>query len=184
MLIGLIIIILIVAFDQGSKYLAQYLLSGSADGTTVIKGVLSFQYVENTGAAWGIFAGKSIFLFVITIIALIGFGYLFTKSNFKRKKVFSISIALLIAGTFGNALDRLILSYVIDFIHIPFLTPVLGVVGLSNFWFNIADLALTVGIVLLAIDLIFIEPKRAKERDAGSIYERMESQEPSSPTKD
>lgn len=174
MIIGISIIIAVVALDQGLKYLAKSLLISSTEPATWIPGVLSFSYVENRGAAWGMLQDKQIFFFIITILALIAFGYLFTKSNFKRKKVYSLSIALLIAGTFGNALDRLILGYVIDFIHIPFLSFPLNLVGLSNFWFNIADLALTVGIILLIIDVLFLESRRSKERDS-SVYERMEN---------
>ena len=102
-------------------------------------------------------------------------SYLFTKISFKRKKIYSIAVVLLIAGTLGNAIDRLFLGYVIDFIHIPFLSYILNVVRLSNFWFNIADLCLTLGIILLAIDIIFLESKRKSDRDV-SIYERMEDQ--------
>lgn len=162
MIIGLIIIAVIIGLDQGLKYLAKFLLGSKPETVTWIPYVLEFKYVENSGAAWGMLQGKQIFFFIITIIALVIFGYLFTKSDFKKKKVYSISIALLIAGTLGNALDRLFLSYVIDFIHVPFLTYILKIVGLSNFYFNIADLALTVGVVLVMVDLFFFESKREK----------------------
>lgn len=174
MIIGLIMIILLVGVDQGTKHFAKHVLI-DGDMVTWIPEVLTFKYIENRGAAWGMFEGKTFFFFIITLIALAAFGYLFTKSNFKRKKVYSIAVALLIAGTLGNAIDRLFLGYVIDFIHIPFLTYILNVVGLSNFWFNIADLCLTLGIVLFAIDIIFLESKRKSDRDV-SIYERMEDQ--------
>lgn len=178
MIIGVILIIILIGLDQGLKYLAQYLLSGKTEAVVWIPKSLEFFYVENSGAAWGLFQGKQLFFFIITIVALIAFGYMFTKSNFRKRKVYSLSIVFLIAGTIGNALDRLILGYVIDFIHIPFLTPILGVVKLSNFWFNIADLLLTVGIVLLIIDLLFIAPKRSNEREKDrSIYEVIESKD-------
>lgn len=166
MIIGLIIVIAVVGLDQGLKYLAKFLLENRTDGEVIwIPKTLTFSYVENTGAAWGMLEDKQILFFVITLVALVGFGYLFTKSDYRRKKVYSISIALLIAGTLGNAIDRLILGYVIDFIHIPFLTPILNVIGVPNFWFNIADLALTVGVVLLIIDLLFFESKRNKKEN-------------------
>ena len=175
MIIGLILILLVVGLDQATKYTAQHFLAASGEKVVIIKGVLEFEYFQNSGAAWGILEGRTLIFFIITIIALIGFGYLFTKSSFKRKKVYSISIALLIGGTFGNAIDRMLLKYVIDFLHVPFLTPILNAVGLSNFWFNIADLALTVGIIMLAIDMIFLESRRSRERDQ-SVYERLDNQ--------
>ncbi|MGI6787721.1 MAG: signal peptidase II [Acholeplasmataceae bacterium] len=168
MLIGILIIISIIGLDQGLKYLAKFLLQGKNE-VTWIPHVLTFNYVENRGAAWGMLEGKHFFFFIITIIALVVFGYMFTKADFKNKKVYSLSIAFLIAGTLGNALDRLILGYVIDFIHVPFLTYILDLVGLSNFWFNIADLSLTVGVILLVIDILFFESKRTKNNEGNLL---------------
>ena len=174
MILGAILIILLIGLDQGTKHLAKYLLAGGKEPTW-IPYVLEFKYVENTGAAWGMLEGKSIFFFIVTLVALVIFGYLFIKSDFKKKKLYSISIVMLIAGTLGNAIDRLILNYVIDFLHVPFLSYILNIVKLSNFYFNFADLFLTIGLILLAIDLIFIEPKRSKARK-GSVYGTIENQ--------
>lgn len=184
MIIGLIIIAAIVGLDQGLKHLAKFLLEGNGlngaeETVTWISHVLEFKYVENPGAAWGMLEGKQIFFFLITIVALGIFGYLFTKSDFKKKKVYSLAVAFLIAGTLGNAIDRLFLSYVIDFIHVPFLTYILKIVGLANFYFNIADLALTVGVVLVMVDIFFLEPKRnRKEKETErveSVYDGVEN---------
>ncbi|MGI6782180.1 MAG: signal peptidase II [Acholeplasmataceae bacterium] len=175
MIIGLIIIALLIGFDQGTKHLAKYLLEDKP-GSVWIPGVLTFNYVPNDGAAWGIFSGKQFFFFLVTIIALVAFGYLFTKIDLKKKKVYTSAIILLIAGTLGNAIDRLVLGYVIDFIHIPFLTYILGIFKIPNFTFNIADLCLTVGIILLIIDVIFFESKRERNKERVScVYDTVEN---------
>lgn len=179
MIIGFIVIIALIGLDQGLKYLAKFLIESNTNDVVWIPGVLSFKYVENTGAAWGMLDGKHIFFFIVTVVALVIFGYLFTKVNWKTKKVYSLSIVLLIAGTLGNAIDRLILGYVIDFIHVPFLTYILRIVGLSNFWFNIADLCLTLGIVLLMIDVLFLETRRDKAKETervSCVYDTVEDQ--------
>lgn len=173
MIIGIILIIVLTGLDQATKYIAQYFLKEPLTEKIIIPKVLEFSYYENTGASWGMLEGKQVLFLIITIIALVIFGYLFTKVNFKNKKVYSISVVLLLAGTLGNALDRMILNYVIDFLHLPFLTPILGIVKISNFYFNLADLFLNVGIVLMVIDMFFLYPKRdKKEKRAQLIEER------------
>ncbi|MBN2299920.1 MAG: signal peptidase II, partial [Acholeplasmataceae bacterium] len=162
MLIGAIIIIFTVVIDIVTKQLAQSLipdLVASNQGDIVlIPNLLQLNYHENFGASLGIFEGEQLFFMFITIAALAIFGYLFTQSDFKNKKVFSLSIAFFIGGTLGNAIDRALLGYVIDFLHFPFLTPILDIVNLSNFYNNFADLFLSAAIVLFAIDLFIFEP--------------------------
>ena len=77
MIIGLILILLVVGLDQATKYTAQHFLAASGEKVVIIKGVLEFKYFQNSGAAWGILEGRTLIFFIITIIALIGFGYLF-----------------------------------------------------------------------------------------------------------
>lgn len=156
MIIGAMIIILTILLDQSTKYLMQHLLDPSKT-QVVIPHILEFKYFENSGAAWGIFEGKQTMFLIITIIVLAILGYLFTKVDFKIKKVYTLAITFLIGGTLGNALDRMILGYVIDFIHIPFFDYLLF--G-NNFVFNFADLFLTFGVVLFAIDILFLEERR------------------------
>ncbi|NLB84932.1 MAG: signal peptidase II [Acholeplasmataceae bacterium] len=178
MIIAIILIIVLTGLDQATKYIAQYFLKEPLIEKTIIPKVLQFSYYENTGASWGMLEGKQTLFLIITLIALIIFGYLFTKLSFKNKKLYSISVILLLAGTLGNALDRMILNYVIDFLHLPFLTPVLGLVGISNFYFNLADLFLNLGIVLLIIDMLFLYPKRERiEKRAKTIKERSQINE-------
>ncbi|CCV64537.1 Lipoprotein signal peptidase [Alteracholeplasma palmae J233] len=159
MIIGLISIIVLIGLDQGTKYLMKEILTGSKT-IVAIPNLLEFNYYENTGAAFGSFQGHQLLFFGITIVVLLVLGYLFTKVDFSKKKVYSISLVLLIAGTLGNAIDRLILGYVIDFLHMPFIQYILF--G-NNFIFNLADAFLTFGVILFAIDILFLEDKRKKK---------------------
>lgn len=165
MLIGLIIIISTLMIDQVTKQLAYHLIRPAFNGTNtvVIKGFLELSYYENTAASLGFlgdFVYKDIVFFIITIIALIVFGFLFKKSDFKHKKIYSIAVALFISGTLGNAIDRGIFGFVIDFLHYPFLGFLDSIGGLSNFVNNMADNYLTAAIILFGIDLFFFESKR------------------------
>jgi len=169
MLIGLIIIITTLLLDQVTKQLAYHLIAPTFEGTNqvIIPKILELSYYENTGASLGIlsdFAYKDLLFFVITIIALVMFGYLYKDSDFKNKKVYSISIALFISGTLGNAIDRSIYGFVIDFLHYPFFDFLNSIPNVSNFTNNLADNYLTFAIILFAIDIFFIEPKRLKQK--------------------
>ena len=179
MLFGALIIFITILFDQVTKQLAQAyipdLISGQQGNIVIIPRVLEFSYYQNSGASFGIFEGEQLFFMIITIIALAIFGYLFTDVNFKTKKVYSFAIAFFIGGTLGNAIDRALFGYVIDFLHFPFLTPILNLFGSNNFYNNIADIVLSAAIVLFAIDLFIMEPKRKKKEKENAIIDQDQS---------
>lgn len=167
MLIGYILIIGLVGFDQLTKVLA---LIFKNDNTSLIKtlipNVLEFHFIENTGASFGMLEDAQFFFAIITIFSLIVFGFLFYESNFKTKKVYSIGIALIIAGSFGNAIDRLFRDgAVIDMVNMPILNSFLDIFKISDFIFNIADLYMTAGIILFVIDILFLESKRVDKNE-------------------
>ena len=164
MLISLIVIVLALVFDQLTKYLASTMIPLNGANITVIPKLFELSYFQNTGMSFGLFAGQQLLFTISTVIALGIFGYLFLDTNYKNKKVYSIAIALFIAGTLGNAIDRSIYGYVIDFMHFPFLDGFLEMLGLSNFYNNLADMYLSAAIVLFAIDLFIFDEKRKKEK--------------------
>lgn len=147
MIIAIILIIVGIIIDQLTKFLAfKYLTEGIA-----YKGIPGFDLTlhKNTGAAWGMFANKMWFLIIITFVAFGFFIYLMKDFDLKENSIYSASLILIIAGTFGNFIDRIFLGYVRDFIQFSFWTsfPV----------FNFADMCLTVGVIFLAIDILFGE---------------------------
>lgn len=179
MFIGAIIIIFSILIDQVSKQFAQayipQLLSETSGNIVLIPNLIELSYHQNSGASFNIFDGAQLFFMLITIIALVIFGYLFLEVNFKSKKVYSISIALFIGGTLGNAIDRALFGYVIDFLHFPFLTPILDLFSISNFYNNFADIFLSAAIVLFAIDLFIFDPKRKKKEKQNVIINQDQS---------
>lgn len=153
-----ILIIIFILMDQVTKHLAKAYIS--ADHVWIPE-LLAVGFRKNTGSALGSFDNQQFFFMLVTMLALGLFGYMFLKIDFKSKKAFSWAIVLFIAGTFGNAIDRVLLNYVIDFLHYPFLDYIIG--EDYNFYNNFADLYLSLAIVLFSIDIFIFEPKREKK---------------------
>lgn len=161
-LIALASILGVVIFDQLTKQLVADALR-LGDSIEIIPSFLHITYHINTGAAWGMFPGETTFFAIVTVIALVVFGVLAREMHFGTKPFYSIGVALLIGGTLGNFIDRMVYAYVIDFIDVYIINYNFPV-------FNIADAALTIGWVLLAIDIIFYNPKRT-DKEKGEISE-------------
>ncbi len=163
MIIGAILIFLLVLIDQLTKTIAAAQIPLNSPNIVVIPRLLELSYHQNDGMSFGLLSGAQILFMIATLIALGIFGYFFLDSDFKNKKVYSISIALFIGGTLGNAIDRALYGYVIDFMQFPFFGPFLSIFNTGNFYNNFADIFLSFAIVLFGIDLFFLEPKRTKK---------------------
>ena len=128
--------IFIVLVDQYTKYLIIYKYK-----TIINKDFILFRldYVKNYGAAFNIFSGNRIFLSFISIIFSILLTYLiFRKNTLNLIELNAYSIIL--GGTIGNGLDRILRGFVIDFINLNFINfPV----------FNIADISINIGFIFL-----------------------------------
>jgi signal peptidase II len=160
---GALFILILLMIDQITKHLAKAFITLSDPDIVWIPHMLHLAYRENRGASGSMLQDQQFLFMIVTIIALAMFGYLFLEVDFKLKKTYSWAVILFIAGTLGNAIDRALLGYVIDFLHYPFLDLILNLFNASNFYNNFADLYLSLGIVLFAIDLFFFETKRKKE---------------------
>lgn len=148
---------LLLTLDLVSKHLIDKSLGTVGASKEIIHGFISFIYVHNSGAAWGIFSGRQIFLIIISIIVIALFiaFYVLRLRKFKDKISLwlSVSLGFIAGGCFGNLIDRIAFGYVRDFINFDFMNfPV----------FNVADICLTVGIILLFIYFIFFYSKEEK----------------------
>ncbi len=109
----------------------------------VIPGVLSIGYVRNFGAGWSMWLGQRWLLSIISLVALVIFGYYFKKLH--HNWGYGLGFSLLIGGTLGNLLDRLFSGYVVDMLELDLINfPV----------FNIADCALTLGVIVILITML------------------------------
>lgn len=149
-LIYLFIVVSLVSLDQYTKsiilnYFELY------ESKTIIDGFFSLTYVQNFGAGFSIMQNARTTFLIITPICLIGFTYLFIKSNDKLSKA---ALLLMISGTIGNFIDRIVRVYVVDFLDFI-------IFGWDFPIFNVADIFLTIGVCLYIIALIK-EEKDAK----------------------
>lgn len=135
------IIILIIA-DQGLKFwISVNIKLGTSQ--VILSNVLALTNVRNDGAAWSVLSGQQWFFTVITIVALGLMGYFFWK--LRSDNLYMLAISLLIAGTLGNFIDRIRLGYVVDMFETLFMNfPI----------FNVADMCLTFGVIIVIIALI------------------------------
>jgi len=142
LLFGFIFSVILVVLDQLSKIAAVNNLS---DGNTVwlIKNVLCFHYLENTGAAFSILEGKMNFFFILTPIVCLLICYVYYKMYALEKfGPLQVICIFVIAGAIGNYIDRITNNYVVDFIYFSLIDfPI----------FNVADIYVTCSVILLVI---------------------------------
>lgn len=142
---AIIFLILLVALDQWTKYLAASHLIGNP--FVLIDGVFEFRYLENRGSAFGMLQNKRMFLLVIGVLVLGFAAFYFVKLPWTKKmnslRILAVFIA---AGGIGNMIDRMRLGYVVDFFYFKLIDfPI----------FNVADIYVTVSIILLFIFILF-----------------------------
>ncbi len=141
-----IYIILLIAVDQLAKYAARTGLPERV--ITLVPGFFELTYLENRGAAFGIFQSRRFILIGITSIVIIVLIIYMIKRK-PAKSWMRASLILIIGGAIGNLIDRVANGYVVDYLHFYirdlFDWPV----------FNFADICVVVGTLLLAAELLF-----------------------------
>ena len=132
-------VILLCALDLGLKFLAKAYLMSSV---SIIPNVLYLTYIENQGAAWGMFSGARIFFIIISFGCL----YILIKKMLTKPitKPLAIAYTLVMGGLLGNLIERILYGYVTDYIQI--------IIGSYHFpIFNLADMLIVIGVILLLI---------------------------------
>jgi len=135
---GLLIVIFIIVFDQLSKFAALNYLKEVGD-IPLIQDIFHLTYVENRGAAFGLFQNQKLFFIVTTTLVVAAIIYYLIRTR-KMMWPLRIGLYLIIGGAIGNLIDRVRFGFVVDFFHIVNRWPV----------FNIADSAIVVGAVLVS----------------------------------
>ena len=153
MLLNILIPLIAIVADQIVKYWAATDLQ--ARGTIPLwEGVFHLTYCENTGAAFSMFSGQRWMLLGVTIVLLAGLLFALHK-NWMQNAFGRMSLRLIIGGAIGNMIDRFLLGYVVDLfdfrlIHFPI--------------FNVADILLCVGVGMMMLYILFMEPKIEKAK--------------------
>lgn len=138
----IIISIILLCIDQISKLLVVNLLT-KTDSITIIKNFFYLTYINNDGAAFSILVGKRIFLILIAVSVIVMLIRYIKKNNIQNKLEL-VSISLIIGGSLGNLMDRVVRGYVIDFLDFKIFN--------YNFpIFNLADTFIVIGVILLLL---------------------------------
>jgi len=153
----LFISLAVIVLDQWTKWLIEVHLPQHA-AHPIVPGFLNLTHVRNTGVAFGLFASDGaqtswiLTLLGLAALAAVAVYFWFTPG---RDRFLLTALALVVGGAIGNLIDRVSSGAVTDFIDVYVAT---------NHWpsFNVADSAISIGIVLMAIDSLRPHPKEKK----------------------
>ena len=152
-----LLIIILVSALLGLDLVLKYLVSSYLTTVNIIDNFFSLTYVLNDGAAFSLLASKTYLLVLIALLCLLFIIY--EVKNNLDDRVLSIGYSLVLAGLLGNFLDRLIDGYIIDYLSFKIFTLNFPV-------FNLADILIVVGIIIVIIKEILKE--RGKKDDIRS----------------
>ncbi len=151
------IIGVVLVLDQFTKYLVEKRIR-LYEVVTVVPGFFNLTHVRNKGAAFSLFSTmpdglRSAFFIMVTLVAVAALAALIIKTH---ERLLVIAFSLITGGAVGNVIDRIRFGEVVDFIQWYYR---------SFYWpsFNVADSAISVGVGLLAIDMLFRKQDAVKQ---------------------
>lgn len=157
-ILAILSVLALIALDQFTKLLAVRSLSPAHGGSDRVlwEGVFRLHYLENRGAAFGILQGQKVFFVIITIVICLficwAYLHLLPERRFLPLRILCVFV---LAGAFGNFIDRVRLNYVVDFFYFEWIDfPV----------FNVADIYVTCAVFVFVILFLFYYKERDLER--------------------
>ncbi len=164
----------VIALDQASKlWILHGLVLPDVPGRSIDLGpIFNLTYVENRGVSFGLFAGGMTSRILLSILAITVAGFVLHWAGRLDRRGAAIGAGFIVGGALGNAFDRIAYGFVVDFfdfseLYFPWV-------------FNVADVAVNLGVACLAYDAFFVMPKR----DAAAAAELTKNLTPEPPTKD
>ena len=156
MYIFYLVAIAVVAIDQWTKWLV---VKNMEIGERIVLMDPTFALLShrNRGAAWGMLEGQMWLFTIVTIVVVIGILYYFHKEA-KGKPIFQAGLMMLLGGAIGNFIDRLWRGEVVDFVDV-----LIPIINYDFPIFNVADAALTIGVVIIII-FVFKEERAEKKK--------------------
>jgi len=147
---------LVFAFDQLTKYIVTYPLQLRSRGMMELTGFFDLRWVENNGVSMGFLTAQSDFgrWLLVLLTAGISIGVTLWLWREKRRDD-ALALSLVLGGALGNIVDRVRYGYVVDFadLHFGEWRPFLI--------FNVADAAITIGVLLLLVRALLTRDKKA-----------------------
>ena len=146
-IIDIFLSVVLITLDQFTKYMAVIKLKDQP-AYVIWPKVFELRYLENRGAAFGMLQNQKVFFIIITGVVILGILYLLFKIPEEKKyHILHFLLVLIFSGAIGNMIDRIRLSYVVDFFYFVLIDfPI----------FNMADIYVSVACVLLAVLLLFV----------------------------
>lgn len=148
-----LIIFLLVALDQITKYLSIQYLKGEGS-VSFLPGFIELKYTENTGAAFSILEGQTI-LFVLITVAVLIFIFFMIKTKKVKHITGKVASIIIISGAIGNLIDRILHGFVVDMFNFTFMNFAI---------FNVADIYITIGGMILCVYILFYYDKDNLEK--------------------
>lgn len=139
--IYLAIVLILVTFDYIIKTKIKTIMQ-LGDSIDVIKNFFSITYVQNTGAAFGMFKNQKILFLIVGLVAILILVYSFSKTD---NKIAKIAISMVISGAIGNIIDRLLYGFVVDMFDFH---------AIWSYVFNFADVCVVLGVALLSFSIL------------------------------
>lgn len=154
-MMAVVSVCILVFLDQFTKQIVVQQLKGQS-AYVLIRNVFQLEYLENRGAAFGLFQNQRIFFYISVLVISLVVIWFYGKVPMKKKYLpLRICAVLILSGAFGNCIDRIRLNYVVDFFYFK----------LINFpIFNVADIYVTVAAFLLIVLVLFYYKEEELER--------------------
>lgn len=151
--------VVLIILDQFTKYLVLENLKGNPP-FIILENIFQLEYLENRGAAFGLFQNQRVFFFLSVIVINIAVIWFYRRVPMTRRYLpLRLCAAGIIAGAWGNCIDRIRLNYVVDFLYFKLIDfPI----------FNVADIYVTVSTFTMAFLICFCY----KEEDFEGFFHR------------
>ena len=149
------IVVFSVLFDQITKYIVVQELK-PIGAHSFIDGLIGFTYVENTGAAFGMMKGFRWGFILLSSVAIVAIVIYLVKCRKKVPPLLGVALAMIVGGGIGNQIDRIANGFVVDFLEFQFMEFAV---------FNIADCFVTIGALLVILDILFVNREFLMEEE-------------------
>ena len=167
-ILALVTFALVLGVDQYTKYFIMNNYTLEKEGNKFINGFIDIVYIHNDGGAWGILEGHTWALLAMTIVIMLVCVALLFKWGANNKLIFW-AMTLVLSGGIGNLIDRVFRDgKVIDFLHFEF-WPEYPV-------FNVADIAIVVGVSLLMLYFVIDTVKDLKSKMSSGAVKTVEDE--------
>ena len=145
--------LIVLVLDQATKWWAARALPAAGRQVVAVPGWLWFRLLKNTGGTFSLLRNHNLFFTLASLLVLVAIFLLLDRSYFSLP-VSALSLGAIAGGAAGNLADRIRLAGVVDFIQVRWWPT----------YFNLADVAIRIGVVTFLAALFLEQAARRRER--------------------